>query len=71
MARPAVERSAAGSAVAQSAASRFLTFRLGDRLYALPGEDVAEIILIPPVARLPHSPKSPPSASVRAWWCCP
>jgi purine-binding chemotaxis protein CheW len=66
-ARPAAERSQASTtaersqanlAATQSATRRFLTFRLGDRLYALPGEDVAEIILIPPVARLPHSPKS-------------
>src|SRR5580704_14229857 len=55
---PSADRSMAAPAVQRSAASRFLTFRLGDRLYALPGEDVAEIILIPPVARLPHSPKS-------------
>ena len=37
---------------------RFLTFRVADQCYALPGEEVSEIILIPPVARLPHSPKS-------------
>jgi purine-binding chemotaxis protein CheW len=37
---------------------RFLIFRVDGRLYALPGEDAVEIILIPPVARLPHSPKS-------------
>ncbi len=36
---------------------RFLTFRIDQRRYALPAEDVAEIILLPPVARLPHSPK--------------
>jgi purine-binding chemotaxis protein CheW len=35
----------------------FLTFRLDDRLYALPAEDVAEVIRIPAVARMPQSPK--------------
>jgi purine-binding chemotaxis protein CheW len=37
-------------------ARHFLTFRLQDRLYALPATDVAEVIRIPPVARLPQSP---------------
>ena len=36
---------------------RLLTFRIADRLYALPGEEVSEIIRIPTVARVPHSPK--------------
>jgi purine-binding chemotaxis protein CheW len=36
---------------------RFLTFRMGTRLYALPAGDVAEIIRLPPVTRLPQSPK--------------
>src|ERR1700677_1956712 len=35
----------------------FLTFRLQDRLYALPASEVAEVIRIPPVARMPQSPK--------------
>ena len=39
-------------------ARRFLTFRVGGQLYALPAEDVSEVILVPPVARLPHSPRS-------------
>jgi purine-binding chemotaxis protein CheW len=38
--------------------SRFLTFRVDGQLYALPASDVAEVILVPSVARLPHSPKS-------------
>jgi purine-binding chemotaxis protein CheW len=38
--------------------SRFLTFRSGGRLYALPAREVAEIIPVPPVARLPQSPKA-------------
>lgn len=38
-------------------ARRFLTFRVDGRLYALPGEEVTEIIRIPPVARLPYGPR--------------
>lgn len=34
----------------------FLTFRLDDRLYALPAGDIAEVIRIPAVARMPQSP---------------
>jgi purine-binding chemotaxis protein CheW len=34
-----------------------LTFRLDDRLYALPAGDVVEIIRVPTVARMPQSPK--------------
>ena len=37
---------------------RFLTFRANGRLYALPASAVAEIIPVPPVAKLPQSPKS-------------
>src|SRR5687768_12505591 len=35
---------------------RFVTFRLGGALYALPAEDVLEVIHIPAVAYVPHSP---------------
>ncbi|HEY1855684.1 chemotaxis protein CheW [Acidocella sp.] len=35
---------------------RFLTFRVGGQCYALAAEDVAEIIHVPPVARLPQAP---------------
>lgn len=35
---------------------RYLTFRLDDRHYALPAEDVAEVIRVPAVARMPQSP---------------
>jgi purine-binding chemotaxis protein CheW len=42
--------------VEATAARRFLTFRLDKRLYALRAEDVAEVILIPAVARVPQSP---------------
>jgi purine-binding chemotaxis protein CheW len=38
--------------------SRFLTFRSGGRRYALPASEVQEIIPVPPVARLPQSPKA-------------
>jgi purine-binding chemotaxis protein CheW len=37
---------------------RFLTFLVDDRLYALPAEQVAEVIRTPPVARVPQGPKS-------------
>jgi purine-binding chemotaxis protein CheW len=37
---------------------RFLTFRANGRLYALPASQVAEIIPVPPVAKLPQSPKA-------------
>ncbi len=36
---------------------RFLTFRVGDQLYALPAEQVAEIIRLPTVARVPQAPR--------------
>jgi purine-binding chemotaxis protein CheW len=39
-------------------ARRFLTFRLDDRVYALPAEEVAEIIRTPAVARVPQGPAS-------------
>ncbi len=37
---------------------RFLTFRLDRRLYALPAEDVVEVIRTPSVARVPQAPKA-------------
>ena len=43
-------------AVAEAASRRFLTFRLDGSLYALPSEHVLEVILVPAVARVPHSP---------------
>lgn len=42
----------------EPAARRFLTFRVDQRLYALPAEEVSEIIRIPAVARLPQGPRS-------------
>ena len=41
---------------APTAIRRYLTFRLARRLYALGAEDVAEVIAVPPAARVPHSP---------------
>jgi purine-binding chemotaxis protein CheW len=40
----------------ETARRRFLTFRVGERLYALPAEQVAEVIRTPPVARIPQAP---------------
>src|SRR3954454_3369116 len=37
---------------------RFLTFRIGERHYALPAREVAEVIRVPAVARLPQGPKA-------------
>jgi purine-binding chemotaxis protein CheW len=37
---------------------RFLTFGVDDRLYALRAEDVAEVIDVPPVARIPQGPRA-------------
>ncbi|THD62571.1 chemotaxis protein CheW [Phenylobacterium sp.] len=39
-------------------ARRFLTFRMGERLYAIAAEQVAEVIRTPQVARVPQGPKS-------------
>lgn len=42
---------------AESPATRhFLTFRSGDRTYAVPAEDVTEVIRVPPMARVPQGP---------------
>ena len=43
--------------VSAAATRRFLTFRVEDRLYALPAEEVAEVIRMPALARVPHAPK--------------
>jgi purine-binding chemotaxis protein CheW len=37
---------------------RFLTFFIDQRLYALPAEEVCEVIRMPPAAKVPQSPKS-------------
>jgi purine-binding chemotaxis protein CheW len=47
--------------ISQSVAAgsrRFLTFRVGKRIYALPAEWVTEVIRIPMVARVPQAPKA-------------
>ncbi len=36
---------------------RFLTFRVDQHRYALPAAEISEVIRIPPVARIPQSPK--------------
>jgi len=43
---------------AGAATRRFLTFRMDRRLYAAPAEDVAEVIRVPAVARVPQGPRS-------------
>ena len=40
-----------------AATRRFLTFRSGGTLYAVPADDVSEIIRVPPVARVPQGPR--------------
>src|ERR1700722_2773124 len=47
-----------GDAAPVGDARRFLTFRLGQRRYALPAEEVSEIIRTPSVARVPQAPRS-------------
>src|SRR5687768_9157661 len=44
------------SAAGMAAMRRFVTFRLAEQLYALAAESVAEIIQVPNVTRVPHSP---------------
>ena len=51
-------REQAAAPVDTAAVRRFLTFPLGGTLYALPAEYVLEVIHIPAVARVPHSPPS-------------
>src|SRR5512134_1894166 len=43
-------------AAPDAATRRFLTFRLDGTLYALPSEHVLEVIHVPAVAHVPHSP---------------
>src|SRR5690348_5017681 len=43
-------------AAAEAPQRRFLTFRLDGSLYALPSEHVLQVIHVPAVARVPHSP---------------
>ncbi len=41
-----------------AAVGRFLAFRSSGQLYAVPAQDVSEVILVPPVTRVPQAPKS-------------
>src|ERR1700761_3465605 len=50
--------SAAQPVEAVAVERRFLTFRMDRRLYALPAEEVSEVIRVPAVARVPQGPKS-------------
>ncbi|HEX9159006.1 MAG TPA: chemotaxis protein CheW [Rhizomicrobium sp.] len=45
-------------AQSSSVLRHFLTFRLDGRPYALPTEDVLEVIHLPPVAKVPQAPKA-------------
>lgn len=47
----------AGGAAPGGAARRFLTFRMDESLYALPAEEVSEVLRVPAVARLPQGPR--------------
>ena len=44
--------------VQTAAALRFLTFRIDERVYALRAEDVAEVVRVPAMARVPQSPEA-------------
>src|SRR6185312_10071955 len=46
------------AAEADAGARRFLTFRVDRRLYALPADEVSEVIRMPAAARVPQSPRS-------------
>lgn len=48
----------AATAEARGTARRFLTYRMGARLYAIAAEQVAEVIRMPAVARVPQAPRS-------------
>lgn len=45
-----------GAAVAVR--TQYLTFRLGEQIYALPAEEVTEVVRVPEVARVPQSPRA-------------
>lgn len=45
-------------AVDSRATHRFLTFRIDADFYALPAEEVSEVLRVPAVARVPQAPKS-------------
>jgi len=47
-----------GSHTLDSSARRFVTFHVADQHYAVPAEEVSEIMRLPAIARIPHSPKA-------------
>ena len=57
MAEPGPARAERRAAAEPSPRRRFLTFYVDGQRYALPAETIAEVISVPPVARLPRSPK--------------
>src|ERR1700728_2316727 len=46
------------SASIEGLARSFLTFRVGSRLYALPADDVVEVVRTPQFARVPNAPQA-------------
>ena len=44
------------AATREIAERRFLAFRIGERLYALPTDDIAELVRVPALARVPQAP---------------
>ncbi len=56
MTEPAAPKAAAAGA--GGASRQFLTFLMSGRLYALPAEEIAEVIRTPAVARVPQGPVS-------------
>jgi purine-binding chemotaxis protein CheW len=49
--------SSAPSPAKDGVVRHFLTFRVSNRRYALPAEDIAEVIRLPAVAKVPQAPK--------------
>jgi purine-binding chemotaxis protein CheW len=47
-----------GSHAGDSTVRRFVTFHVADQRYAVPAEQVSEIMRVPAIARIPHSPKA-------------
>jgi purine-binding chemotaxis protein CheW len=41
---------------AKATSGRYLTFRVDSQLYALPSQHVGEVMLVPPLARIPQAP---------------
>src|SRR5918998_4788410 len=45
-------------ATVEGSARRFLTFWVDERRYAIPADQVSEVVRVPPVARVPLAPAS-------------